>query len=484
MNTADQEASKLQQEIPPAEQPLAYRAARNAVWAALGSYWVIGFGFIANILLIRLLTPAIYGEFALAMFFYTLFDLQGKVGLNFAFAQQRHIDGETVGTLATLSVLLGTGTLLVALLAVPILVALGYPHMTVVTMVIMCGLSFVGSWLAAFGIVLETTLHLKPLSIATAVATPLSYLPAFWLALQGLGQYSLVSQHAAYSLAMMAATLLYILLVRRDLLRMRWRYWPALARQYLRFGVASGMGNFLSSLLTTADNFILGTIGGATTLGYYDRAYRLAQWPALLLNTVIGRAAVFTYAQVRDVPQRLQRSVEVMLWISAHIATPIALALFLSAPDLVRLLFGEPWLPSAPLLRILLLAAILRPLWENVWAIFIGIGMPKRIIELSIFQLVVLAIVGAALSMMLSATGTALAVVLMFGAGLTVAYHWLQRIVSLHKIHSVLTSPLVAAALTLAGYLLLVRLIGNQHPLWFSVAWKVAWGVGGFMLFS
>ncbi|GIV83552.1 MAG: hypothetical protein KatS3mg052_0559 [Candidatus Roseilinea sp.] len=27
--------------------PLAYRAVRNGVWVALGSYWVIGFGFIA-----------------------------------------------------------------------------------------------------------------------------------------------------------------------------------------------------------------------------------------------------------------------------------------------------------------------------------------------------------------------------------------------------------------------------------------------------
>ncbi|RMD82976.1 MAG: polysaccharide biosynthesis protein, partial [Chloroflexi bacterium] len=78
------------------EQPLAYRAVRNGVWVALGSYWVNGFGFVANIALIRLLTPAIYGEFALAMFFYTLFDLQSKVGLNFAFAQQREVNGETI----------------------------------------------------------------------------------------------------------------------------------------------------------------------------------------------------------------------------------------------------------------------------------------------------------------------------------------------------------------------------------------------------
>ncbi len=463
--------------------PLAYRAVRNGVWVALGSYWVIGFGFVANIALIRLLTPSIYGEFALAMFFYTLFDLQSKVGLNFAFAQQREVNGETLGTLFVTSVLLGTGTLVLGLLAAPALRLAGYPAEVALLTITLCGVAFVGSWTAALGIMLEADLHYKPLSIATSVAVPLSYAPAFWLAHQGLGQYSLISQNVTYQLTMIAATLLYFFYARRGVLRMRWRFKPALASQYVKFGLAAGLSQFTSSLLTQADNFILGTLTGATTLGYYDRAYRVAQWPALLLNTLLGRAATFTYAQVRDDAQRLKRSIEMVLWISAQVAAPIALMLFISAPDLVQLLFGAQWLPAVAPLRILLLAALIRALWENSWAIFIGTGQPRRIIEISLFQLAILGIAGTALSAALSATGMAIAVVIMFTAGVMAAYHVLRRSLSL-QIREALSGPLIASVPTLAGYLLLVRLVGSAHPLWFSVVWKASWGLAGFALFS
>lgn len=466
-----------------AEQPLAYRAARNGVWVAIGSYWVIAFGFVANILLIRLLTPTIYGEFALAMFFHTLFDLQGKFGLGFAFAQHRQVSGETTGTLFAVSVALGAGTLLLALLAAPVLLLAGYSSTVALTTIILSAISFVGSWLAAFGIMLETELHFKPLSIATVAATPLSYLPAFWLAWQGLGQYSLISQTAVYSLAMMTATLLYVARSRRGWLRMKWRYRADLAGQYLRFGLTTGMSNFASSMLVNADNFILGTIAGPATLGYYDRAYRIAQWPSLLLNAVVGRAAVFTYSQVRDDTARLHRSITMVLWISANVAIPVALALFLSAPDLLPLLFGEQWLPAVSLLRILLIGAVLHPLLESGWAVFIGMGMPRRALELSLIQLAVLILAAAILTPLFSAVGTAIASVLMFASGLIIAWRMLKERISL-DLRSALGGPLIALILTVGGYALLVRLIGNVEPRWVSVAWKATWAVIGFGFFS
>lgn len=464
--------------------PLAYRAVRNGVWVALGSYWAIGFGFVANIALIRLLTPAIYGEFALAMFFATLFDLYGKVSLNFAFAQQRKVNGETLGTLFVVSVLLGASTLLLSLLAAPVLQLTGYSPHIVFTTIALCTLIFVSSWVSVFGIELETSLHSKPISIAMVVATPLSYIPAFWLAYHGLGQYSLLSQTATYSLFTGIVTMLYTICKRRHVLSLSWRFNRRLATQYLRFGITSGAGNFLTSLLMNADNFLLGTIAGATALGYYDRAYRLAQWPGLLLNSIYGRAAVFTYAQLREAPQKLQRSFEMLLWVSSHVTAPIALALFLSAQDLVHLLFGPQWEPSVMPLRILLIAALLRPLWENAWAIFVGLGLPKQVIRLSVLQLVILLIAGTALSMAFSAIGTAVAVVLMFASGLVVAKRLLQNHLLTQHWNQVFFGPVVAIALTAASYPLLVRLIGNALPLWLAVAWKVIWAVVGFSFFA
>jgi len=232
-----------------------------------------------------------------------------------------------------------------------------------------------------------------------------------------------------------------------------------------------------------ADNFILGTLAGTTTLGYYDRAYRIAQWPSILLNPLVGRAAVFTYNQLRDDQIRLQRSVTMVLWTSANLAIPIALALFFSAPELVPLVFGTQWTPAIPLLRILLVVSVLRPIWENVWAMLVGLGLPRRVIELSLFQLAVLIILGTLLTWLFSAAGTATAVIVMLLCGLGLAYLKLKPRLGL-DLPSAFGSPLIALVLTAVGYLVLVRLIGNELPSWAAVAWKVAWALVGFSLSS
>jgi len=277
---------------------------------------------------------------------------------------------------------------------------------------------------------------------------------------------------------------IYVLHAQRHLLRLRWRYNGTLARQFLRFGLTTGLGNFIASLLVHIDNFILGTLAGTTTLGYYDRAYRVAQWPSLLLSPIIGRTAVFTYNQLRDDQTRLQRSTMMVLWTSANLSIPLALALFFSAPDLVPLLFGVQWAPAIPLLRILLIVAVLRPIWENVWSMLVGLGLPQQVIALSLFQLSVLVIAGTLLTWLASATGMAVAVVLMFACGLALAYTQLKSRLTIDDLRDTFVGPLAALTLTVIGYLALVRIIGSEYPLWIAVVWKVSWAFAGFSLFS
>jgi O-antigen/teichoic acid export membrane protein len=172
-----------------------------------------------------------------------------------------------------------------------------------------------------------------------------------------------------------------------------------------------------------------------------------------------------------------------VLWISANVAAPVALALFLSAPELVPFLFGAQWMPAVPILRVLLLLAVLRPVWENVGALFIGSGQPRRVIEISALQLLILALLGAPLTLVAGALGMASAAVLAIGGGLAVAYWMLRRSLTI-DIRSLLLGPVLASLLTVLAYWLLVRLIGSAHPLWFAIAWKIGWALFGFFLFS
>src|SRR5207248_1070426 len=97
------------------------------IWVAASSYSSVGFGFLANLVLTRILAPEHFGVFALATFFSLLFNLRSKVGIGYAFAQRRETTGELVGTYLVLDIGLALLSILIALAAIPVLHALGYP---------------------------------------------------------------------------------------------------------------------------------------------------------------------------------------------------------------------------------------------------------------------------------------------------------------------------------------------------------------------
>jgi lipopolysaccharide exporter len=465
---------------PATELPLAYRAVRGGTWVILSSYWTIGFGFLANILLTRLLSPEVFGGYALALFFVALFQLRSKLGLNYAFAQDPATNAESIGTFFFLEIALGLSSLLIVLVAAPILVALGYEQIVVVVCIVLTFVNFTESFTSALGVTLDKTLHFKPMSAVQFIVFPLSYVPAFVLALNGGGVWSLVVQAVSYSLMLQVSGLIIVTRYMPEIWSRRWRFSRARAKRYLRFGSITGLGIFSGSLMTTLDNFYIGTFVGITALGYYDRAYRMAQWPALLFNSISTRVSFFTYARLQNDPQRLEKAVTMMLWLMTILALPIGLMLMVTAPDLLALLYGEKWLSSTPFLLLLAAYSIVRPLIENMGGLFIAIGKPQLTTKVTLFQIITLAVVGLPMTLAFGAIGTSLAVGLALIVGIVLIYFSLRRIMSI-QVLPLLGAPVLAAGLTIVGYLVIQYLADlNSVPLLWRTVFKVIYAGGAF----
>ncbi len=462
------------------ETPLAYRAVRGGLWVIGSSYWTIGFGFAATLILTRLLPPEAFGEFALALFFVQLLRVQPKLGLGYAFAAHKEIDGKAIGTFFVADIAGAIAGLVLTLLAVPVLAYAGYPAGVVQTCVLLAFAAMAESIMTTGGTFLEKELRFAPTSLIQSVVFPLSYLPAFWLALQGRGVWALVAQNLVYNLLFVGGVWWMVRRQLPQLWQFRWQFDGSLARQFVRFGATVGLMLLAGLLLTQLDNFMIGTFVGITVLGFYDRAYRTAQWPSTLLSGLISRAAFFTYARLQDDLARLQKTVTMMLWVITTLALPIALVIFITAPDLIRLLYGDRWLPSTLFLRILVVYAVMRPLWENAGSLFIAIGKPLLTTRFTVIQALVLAIAGLPLTILWGALGTCAAVGMAFVTGLVLTYRQLAREIPIHLVRAV-GLPAAIAVLVVLGYWILNPLVGlNDFPLFVRVAVKSAYALAGF----
>ena len=443
-------------QTPGQEIPLAYRTVRGGLWVALSSYWTIGFGFVANIILTRLLSPEAFGTFGLATFFAQLLRLEPKLGIGQAFGQYRETSGEAVGTYLGLNGPIILAGLLLTALAAPVLLKLGYDSLVVQVTLVLALAAALESAGGLAGVMLDKEMRFGPTSRWQMVVFPLSYAPAFWLATHGGGAWSLASQTLTYS-ALLWVGAWWIVYRRLPHLRaMRWRFSRSLAGRFLRFGITLGAVMLAAMLLTQLDNFLIGTLVGVTVLGFYDRAYRTAQWPGTLLTNMVSRTAFYTYARLQDDLPRLRKTVTMLLWMIVLLAWPIALVIFVTAPDLIRLLYGERWLPSVVYLRLLVLIATARPVWDNATTLFAAIGKPTWGLAFMAVQIGVLVAFGLPMTWRWGAVGTCGAVGLAFAVGLVGAYGYLKREIDFRPDAGIII-PVLVSALTVAGYMLLNR---------------------------
>jgi O-antigen/teichoic acid export membrane protein len=327
---------------------------------------------------------------------------------------------------------------------------------------------------------MDRELRMGYTSLVSSLAFPLSYIPAFILALRSGSYWSLFAQNAAYALLLLVGLWWAARVQLPHVWRLRWSFDPVLARELLRFGTAVGVASIAGMLVTQFDNFLVGTFAGESTLGFYDRAYRIAQWPSLLVTGVLTRATFYTYTRIQDDPARLKKTVDMTYWLVTVLALPLALAIFASAPELVRLLWGERWIESAVYLRFLAAYSIIRPLIDNAGMLFIAVGQPRRATVSAVIQALALMAFATPLTLKYGAVGTSIGVGIAFVIGFAFISYYVKQTVQL-SFREVLAVPLAAASAALIVFLLIDGSAAAQElPLILKILVKSGAAVGVF----
>lgn len=453
------------------ETPLAYRAVRGGVWVALSSYWTIGWGFIVNIGLTRILSAEAFGQFEYALFFAQLFALSPKLGLKYAFIQHKDTTGEALGTYIAMEFMAVVGSLLITLVAAPFLPGSVFPICLVLAVTAFANLSGVGVLL------LEKELFLGRTSLIESIIVPLSYAPAVVLALRGYGVWSLVAQVVAQRLLTLVV---YSWIMRHQLSRLLrlWRNFdPKLAWHFLQLSLTVGASAFVGSLTISLDSFLIGRFVGEAPLGYYDRARRMARWPSTLLTNMVSRTSLYTYARIQDEPAKLRKAITLVSWAITLLAFPIALMTLIAAPEIINLLYGERWLSSVPFLIILVLISAAWPLVENLSTLFTAIGKPKINLWSSAIQVLVIAAVGLPMTIAWGAMGTCVAMALAFLVRLVFIFYAAAREISIKPL-PVLATPTISAVIVLFGYAIINYFIDFD-----TMSLLIRFGIKGLLSF-
>lgn len=332
---------------------------------------------IFTIVLVRLLAPGDFGLMAMAGVFTSLLNIFSDMGIARAVVQRADIDDEYLSTAFWGNMLSGAVLCIVALAAsVPVTQLYGQPLVQPVLAALSLRFIFAGASATQIAI-LTREMKFATFTTRNVTSTIIGGIVGLAVAFRGLGVWSLVAQALAIYLS--RSVLLWVVTSWRPRRLFSWEKFKDL----WYFGSRVMGSRIFSYVVKQGDNFLIGRALGVTMLGYYAFAYGLFFSPLIDISLIVGRVTFSAFSRLQEDRQMLRRAFMLTTRYVSLFAFPVLFGFFLVTPDLVAVVFSQKWMPSVPVLRILLIAGLLST-HHSIWAsIFQAMGKPDWLLKWS-----------------------------------------------------------------------------------------------------
>jgi len=336
--------------------PLMHRAAHATWWSALEITARYGVQFVVMVVLARLLTPSDFGLIAMLLVFTTVAALLVDAGFGTALVQKQDTsaDDETTVFLSGLGLSIAVGGALWA--AAPWIAGFySQPVLVPLTRLLLFVLPL-GALAAVPDALLTQRLDFRSRANAEVFASLCSGVLAIFLAWRGFGVWSLAWQ------ALAAIGIRALLLWLFSGWRPRGRFRGTSFRRLFGFGGYMLMANLLNMVSVRLQSLLIGKLFDSRTLGYYTLAQNTQQAPAQFMSGVLNRVGLPVFSTIADQPTKLVAALRLSLRVAIFVFVPCMVGIAVVAKSLITVLYGERWVPAAPLLSVLAVAAMFWPL--------------------------------------------------------------------------------------------------------------------------
>lgn len=336
------------------------------------------FGFI--IALARLVAPADFGLWGMALVFTGFAALIGDIGLGAALVQRPDITPAQFDTAFWINLALGLLLAgLLAALAVPLGALYGAPHLP--PLLAVASLDFVVKAAAVVPrAMLMREMNFRAIAMQETAASVLAGLAACAVAIYGAGAWSLVAQ------SLVASAVITVWLFAVVPWRPAWRFEVAGLRDLFSFSLHLQGFNLVNYAVRNLDKLLVGRMLGETALGLYNRAYTTMLLPQTQVTGVLERVMWPALARCAGEPERLRRAYLRAMTLVCFISFPCMAGLAVVAEDFVITLFGETWRGSVITLQWLCLAGFVQAPVATLGWLYLATGRTRRLLAWSLIS--------------------------------------------------------------------------------------------------
>jgi len=329
---------------------------RGTSWLMFGNTGDMVLQFLIGIILARLLTPADFGMVVSVQIFTGFMGMLLSGGMGQSLIRAKHVGEEDFNTVFTIQMSMGALIFLGFSVAAPWIAAyLEDPRYADLLRV--SAFSFVLRPVALVRTAwLNRAMLFKKRAMVMLASSVVTGLSSIAMAVAGLGVWSLILS------GILGALATNILLWFAIPLRVRFGFDEEAAQRHSSFGLKVTTNDFLSYLRDQSVNLILTKMAGPASVGLFNKGESLARLPNRVITPPTGQAVFRALSKVQDnLDQTKYMFYRTITLLMAYIA-PALVTMWWVAEPLIEVLYGHQWIAAAEPMKILIMAALFRPI--------------------------------------------------------------------------------------------------------------------------
>jgi PST family polysaccharide transporter len=351
-------------------------AAHGVRWSAIARPTVEILQLGSIVVLARLIVPAEFGRYAIALIAQEVAYLMVAGGLSSALVQRKTIDREHQQTGMALGLLAGLTLAVITLIAASVIVAPIFGERTAFFVRLMAPLCLVSALSTVPTATLRRNMAFRRLSEIEVLSTLARVVVCIGLALAGLSGEALV-------LGVLAGSLATGIIAWVSAPPPAPRLYRKAARELLGYGLPVSLASVSWIGFSNVDYAIIGARLGALQTGFYFRAYTLSVEYQSKISVVMSQVGFPVLARTRSAAE-LSQLYRQMVRTLTILLFPLLVLLTITAPVLVPFLFGARWTSAVVPVQILALGGASTLVVDAVGTVFMATGRARALLGFGI----------------------------------------------------------------------------------------------------
>lgn len=359
---------------------MAHKAVKGTIWSAFDRFGVLILQFIVNLILARLLTPSDFGAIGMLTIFITVSQVFVDSGFGSALIQKKHPSETDYSTIFIWNLSIGIVLYILLFLSSPLIA--DFYNLPILSKILRAiGVTLIFSCITSIQVNrLQKRLQFKTIAITDILTYIIAGSIGVWLAYSGYEVWSLVWMMIFQGFG--RVIMLYLV-----------SHWlPDFSfsvksfKSLFSFGGFLFAANILETICKNLQGIIIGKVFSASQMGYYTQAAKLDNITSYSIPQVIASVMYPLFSQVQDDKKKLGDMVCRNLSIISFLIYPILGTLICIAHPLIKLLYGEQWLPAAPYFQILCVGGFFLCLNNITYYAVAACGKSKSLFLSSFFK--------------------------------------------------------------------------------------------------